>query len=368
MIPTDVLHARCVGCSRGFEIPRDRLVALVREGRAHCQYCGGVLELPEEVRVALAAAPPAGSPGATPLKFPCPYCDRPSFSDSADGEKILRCAFCGGQFRSPAGNSSEARMIPVEGAVVRGDEVDRGIADLPDLGTFRVAREALRIRASRDELGWAESANLIANLSAVARWVPAGSDRAIIPLPLNECEGLIPVLIFGMTVSAVERTGRTTTLLLLLGETGSWSSGVTGTIAAAAVLTWVLVPDLGDLVLLPLALSGEAGEAAPRRYLRVTLRPRLEGTELTLASQIDTNPPKPNPKATAELARTLHEFKPVLEKYYALLALFGHGLGLTAARMSPARAIEARMRSLGGWLTQNAPSLAESLTLVCPRP
>ncbi|MBI3098161.1 MAG: hypothetical protein HYY93_07955 [Planctomycetes bacterium] len=316
MIPTDVLHVRCVGCSRRFEIPRDRLVALAREGRAICQYCGGILEMPEEVRVALASAPPADSPAIPPLKFPCPFCDRLTCNDPFDIETTLRCSFCGGQFLSPPREGSGARALPVEGPLATADEVDRATAVLPDTGIYRFAREALRIRAARGEVGRADVEGPLAGLSALTRWGPSVGDRAIVPLPLTECERLIPALLFDMTASAVDRREGSTALFFERGEAGLLDSGALGT---------------------------------------------------GLATQIDTHPAKPNPKATADLARTIHEFKPVFEKYYGLTALFGAGLGLTAARVSPPRAIETRMRSLGGWVGENASALAEELSLARPR-
>lgn len=207
--PQDRVPFTCGNCGRSLTLPLQTLLK-----RRICSYCGKPLQIPAEVEQALAQLNPkaAAHAAAQALSIECPICGRNSRVKAVPGSRS-KCMFCGCHFLVPQGGGLAAPSPPDE-LIPKLDEGDLLLANCPackqislkasnrmateaicggcqakvdcrriPLEAFtdlmpgierativQLAREALRARWQKGELGLMEAINLFEPLEQIDAW------------------------------------------------------------------------------------------------------------------------------------------------------------------------------------------------------
>jgi hypothetical protein len=226
---------------------------------------------------------------------------------------------------------------------------------IPDDELGGVARDALLARAARGEVPSAEAQGTAEWHTALAEWRPGEEEgRLFVPLPAGLAAHVLPATVFAGLGRDPASSFRE--LIFIAGhERNLTAKGVVNIVGGAALLATG-----GGLLLYSGLFEGNTRKVVVR--LRVSLDPVPGGTELELARQVDDRDPEPVTTKEKEAARDrIMCTASAMRHYLALFAVFGPWASGAPIANAPARAIEARLVSLGEPLASRAEELARKL-------
>lgn len=182
----------------------------------------------------------------------------------------------------------------------------------------------------------------------------------------EEAEPLVAALLFPGRPFVSERIGRGVELSFVVGASTKVTSFKTGLLDGDIMVRNLL--GLASLVVIGRATfyaRPDASTGRDQHRVLVEIYPSGQGVKLGIRTQHNADTPKaPKDELLQGLADQINQQKDVICAYFSVRALFGQLVrGSTAFVLTP-KAIERRIRIVGGPLTKHSQSLAVRL---CPR-